>query len=112
MEILVDDVDYAPSDLERQTPFRARLIRQLPGSDRPDYWLAELAEPISWRRGFKIHVIRHIVVAARWVGGEIRAGATLPIGIAYVTDDTLVESPTFEARMSEYVAIGMARVFG
>jgi hypothetical protein len=38
MNIKVTDVDYAPDDLRGQTPFTARILRQIPGSDRPDYF--------------------------------------------------------------------------
>ncbi len=40
MRLAVTGVDHAPSELEDQTPFTIELIRQMPGPDRPDYWLA------------------------------------------------------------------------
>jgi hypothetical protein len=48
MKITIDSVDYAPDDLYDQVPIVAWLTRQVPGDDRPDYWLCELVRPISW----------------------------------------------------------------
>jgi hypothetical protein len=54
--------------------------------------------------------IRHLVLWARWEGTSIHPGATLPVGIAYVIDDSLLESKSFEVFQAEYVAIGLAKV--
>jgi hypothetical protein len=51
--------------------------------------------------------IRHLVLWARWEGISIRPGATLPVGIAYVIDDSLLESKSFEVAQAGYVAIGL-----
>jgi hypothetical protein len=36
-----------------------------------------------------------------------RARSTLPVGIAYVIDDSLLESKSFEVAQAGYVAIGL-----
>ena len=110
MRITIDSVDYAPDDLYHQVPIVARLTRQVPGDDRPDYWLGELARPLSWSTPNGNRTISHIVVAARWVGTSIEAGAQLPVGIAYVTDGKQLDEDRLDMKKASYVAIGMARV--
>ena len=114
MNIVISSVDHAPKDLHDQTPIRARLVQMLAGSDRrgQDYWLAELETPISWTRDGAALAINHLVVAARWEGTSIQPGATLPVNIAYVTDDSILSSKVLDFGHTEYVAIGMAKISG
>jgi len=42
MQLTVTSVDYAPDELYGQVPFVVNLLRQMPGSDRPDYWLGSV----------------------------------------------------------------------
>jgi hypothetical protein len=120
VDFLIDSVDHAPDDLYGQIPLRGRLLRTIAKHDRPDvfrtasgdYWLAELSTPLSWSRDGVTRTIRHLVLAARWEGTSIRPGATLPVGIAYVVNDSLLSSESFEFTQAEYVAIGMAKVSG
>jgi len=46
MELTITGVDYAPEELDEQTPLVVKLLREMPGDDRPDYWLGELKTPI------------------------------------------------------------------
>lgn len=109
MDLTIESVDYAPADLYDQQPFSASLLRQLAGPDQPDYWLAALHQPLSWSKAGQQHEITHLVLAARWEGTKIAAGATnLPVGIAYVTDATLLDDARLDFRKCEYVAIGIA----
>ena len=120
MNIRIDSVDHAPDDLYGQTPLRGRLLRTIASRDRSDrfrtasavYWLAELSAPLSWTRDGVTQAIRHLVLAARWEGTSIEPGAKLPVGIAYVVDDSLLSSESFDLTQAEYVAIGMAKVSG
>lgn len=105
----ITDVDYAPEDLDDQTPLVARLIRQIPGTDRPDYWLAELDDPVRWTRGNAESQITHLVVSSRYEGTSISEDmARLVIGIAYVTDQSALEDETLDFGKCAYVAIGVA----
>jgi len=110
MKITIESVDYAPDDLYEQVPIVARLTRQVPGEDRPDYWLGELARPISWTTPDGKRTVSHIVVAARWVGTSITPGAKLPVGISYVTEGQQLREDRFDVKKASYVAIGMATV--
>jgi hypothetical protein len=108
MQLTIADVDYAPEDLSSQTPIVAELIKELPGPDRPDYWLAELSRPIHWSAG-QPREITHLILAARWVGTRIAPGARhLPVGIAYVIDPTVLADARLDLKKVKYVAIGMA----
>jgi restriction system protein len=39
MQLTITSIDYALEDLYDQVPIVVDLIRQLPGDDRPDYWI-------------------------------------------------------------------------
>jgi hypothetical protein len=103
-------------------PHRVRKLAAAPLSARPDRvreeifaeynWLAELGTPLSWTRDGVTRTIRHLVLAARWEGTSIQPGARLPVSIAYVVDDSLLSSESFDFTQAEYVAIGMAKVSG
>lgn len=118
MKIRINSVDHAPDDLDDQMPLRGRLLRTIAKHDRTDvfrtasgdYWLAELDTPLSWSKDGVTRTIRHLVVAPRWEGTSIRPGATLPVGIAYVIDDAMLSSASFDLTQAEYVAIGTARI--
>ena len=120
MHIRIDSIDHAPGDLYGQTPLRGRLLRTIAMRDRserfrsasPDYWLAELATPLSWTSDGVTRTIRHLVLAARWQGTSLQPGARVPVGIAYVVDEALLSSESFDLTQAEYVAIGMAKVSG
>jgi hypothetical protein len=120
MNIRINSVDHAPDDLDSQIPVRGRLLRTIAKSDRSDrfrtasgdYWLAELDTPLSWTTDAVTRTIRHLVLAARWEGTSIQSGAKLPVGIAYVVDESVLSSESFDLTQVEYVAIGMAQVSG
>ena len=108
MVLSVFTVDYAPGELYEQTPFKIKLLRQVPGSDRPDYWIGELFTPLRWVRDGHESLISHVVVAARWVGTSIQPNARdLPIGISYVIDSTVLTDETLDFKKCAYVAIGV-----
>ncbi len=110
MELTISSVDYAPDDLCDQLPLRVALLRELPGPDRPDYWLGALVEPVRWvsdHEGF--FEITHVVLTARWQGTSIAHGNTgLPVGIAYVVDQSLLDDDVLDFAKCRYVAIGIA----
>lgn len=111
MRMTIIDVDYAPEELHDQLPVVAELFRQIPGTDRPDYWLGCLARPISWFVAGVEREITHLVVAARWAGDRVTPGACyLPVNLAYVTDPSLLEDERLQMTKCAYVAIGVARV--
>jgi hypothetical protein len=109
MELTISDVDYAPEDLPEQTPFVVDLVREMPGDDRPDYWLGTLRTPIRWLHKNHERHITHLILAARWEGTRIEPGVkSLPVGIAYVTDQSLLNDSRLEFSKCAYVAIGIS----
>lgn len=110
MNFEVITVDYAPEDMYAQVPFRMKLLREVAGPDRPDYWLAKLEKPILWAAEGANLSIFHIVVSARYVGVRIVPDTrSVTVGIAYVVDETLVSDELLDFRKCRYVAIGEAR---
>jgi hypothetical protein len=113
MQLTITGVDYAPVELEEQVPIIVDLIRELPGTDRPDYWLGQVQKPIRWLKDNHEIFISHVIVAARWVGTQIAPGAKdLPVGIAYVTDQTLLSDSKLDFSKCSYVAIGFSHETG
>jgi hypothetical protein len=113
MELTITSVDHAPEDLYDQVPLVVDLIREIPGDDRPDYWLGALRTPIRWLVDNHIREVTHLVLAARWQGTAIAVGAeNLPIGIAYVTDQSVLNDAHLKLSKCAYVAIGLSTETG
>jgi hypothetical protein len=92
MKLTITDVDYAPGELNDQVPIEVELLKIMPGPDRPDYWLGKVKAPIKWLDNNIEKNISHVIVAARWAGTQLdRNFKNLPVGIAYVTDSSLLE---------------------
>lgn len=109
MELTVTGVDYAPPELNEQVPFKIKLLRPIPGDDRPDYWLGEVLPPLLWIKDNHRIEINHLIICARWQGTRIEPHVQdLPIGIAYITDPTQLADPTVHFEKCNYVAIGFA----
>jgi len=109
MQLTISSIDYAPDELSEQVPIVAKLFRELPGDDRPDYWLARSERAINWIKDNARHSITHLVLAARWQGTQIHPGVEqLLVGIAYVTDRSLLDDERLDFKKCAYVAIGIA----
>ena len=108
MKINITSVDYAPPELESQTPFELEVLRKIPSSDRPDCWIGVAAKPIrSLREGQEVKVT-HLILWPRWQGMQIGPGMKqMPIGIAYVTDRSLLSDSFLDSKKCTYVAIGI-----
>jgi hypothetical protein len=105
----VTEVDSAPADLELQVPFSFDLVRELPGRDRPDYWLASLPQPLAWKDGSEKRTIHALVIASRFAGERLTVDTKrVTIAIAYVVDETLLNDASFDFAKAKYVAIGTA----
>jgi hypothetical protein len=113
MQLTITSVDYAPGELHDQVPIIVKLLREIPGDDRPDYWLGEVQNPIRWIVNNHEKQITHVVLAARWEGTRIEPSVKdLPVGIAYVTDQSLLDDSKLEFKKCSYVAIGFAHETG
>jgi len=113
VQLTISTVDYAPEELHEQTPLVVDLLRELPGDDRPDYWLGAARTPIRWIHESLERQITHLVLAARWEGTRIEPGANdLPVGIAFVTDQSLLDDQRLDFSKCAYVAIGLSTETG
>jgi hypothetical protein len=109
MQFTISSVDYAPEALYEQTPIVVDLVRQIPGDDRPDYWLGVVQRPIRYIKDNHELSITHLILSARWTGTQIVPGAEhLPVGIAFVTDSTLLDDVKLDFKKCDYVAIGVS----
>lgn len=127
----IDGIDVGPDDLAPQLPVECRLMKQLPGPDRPDYFLAALERPLTHRttveqlraqgadldgadpRTAAVHPdgtvelhVRGVVIAARIAGEQPYAGMErFPVSLAYVIDDSIVEDDALVFSKAAYVAV-------
>lgn len=105
MRLRLINADYAPDDLYNQLPVTCKLIRELPGSDRADYWLAKTEKHIA----FNEITVDYLIVSPRFVGVTIKPGiGEVVLGVAYVTDKSLINDTNLDFKKCEYVAICMA----
>jgi hypothetical protein len=113
MQLTAKGVDYASEELSEQTPFEVRLLRQIPGSDRPDYWLGSVSPPLRWVVDGAERAVTHVVLASRYAGQGIRPGAVdVVVGISYVTDPSLLDDAQLTFAKCAYVAIGVCQDSG
>ena len=111
MKFRIRSLDHEPDDLTAQLPLRGRLLRRIAGPPRrPEYWLAELDAPVTWRQDEVTRTIRHLILTGRWQGGSIGPGAKLPVNIWYVLDDAVLRADSFDESHATFAAIGMAKV--
>jgi hypothetical protein len=122
---VITRLDVGPDELAAVLPLRARVIRVMPGSDRPDYVLCFVERPIPFRppAGFdlsRVHpqsltrdargdlvAIQGIVICTRLVGDNFRGGMKdLAVNIAYVIDNTLTRDAQLDFAKVEFAAIG------
>lgn len=108
MHLTITAVDVAPEELHGQLPLVVDLLRRMPGDDRPDYWLGALRTPVRWTDDGRVREVTHLVLAARWSGTAIAPGVDrLPVGIAYVTDPSLLDDARLDVAKCAYVAVGL-----
>ena len=107
--IRVKSIDYAPDDLYDQAPFDVDLLREIPGPDRPDYWLGKLRKPLTWLNDGAERQVTHVILTARHMGGSISPTMrNTGVNIAYVTDSSVALDSGLDFAKCTYVAIGVA----
>jgi hypothetical protein len=109
MRLRVTSTDYSPEELDRAVPFELRLLRQLPGQDRHDYWLSELNSPIAIAIHGQQRDVTHFIVTARWQRTRIAPKVeNLPINLAAVVDMSQLTDSSVSFSKNEFIAIGVA----
>ncbi|SJN27891.1 hypothetical protein FM104_05780 [Microbacterium esteraromaticum] len=125
------EAETGPADLPAQLPAEARLLRQVPGPDRPDYFFAVLDEAIAYRttlvalqeqgvnpdaadpRLIRINDdgsvdlrIFGIVFAGRIAGEAPHAGMkNFPVSLAYVIDNSAIQDGALDFAKIVYAAV-------
>lgn len=116
----------AVEELQRQLPVTAKLMRQIPGPDRPDYFVGRLDQPIKyhpvdgfdWGRSLPQFVaeddagrfvwIYAIIVASLMAGTQLHAGMKgFPVRVAYVIDHTLGRDAKLDFAKCDYISYGI-----
>jgi hypothetical protein len=110
MDLTIRSVKYAKGDKSDQIPLRVTLLRQLPGPDRPDYWIGQVKEPFEWTgKEDGQMTITHLVLASQWENTRVSEGVTrLPVGIAYVIDPSLLDDDELDIDKIRFVAHAVA----
>jgi hypothetical protein len=112
MKLTITSVDYAPEELSGQVPLSVTLMRPLPSSvpNRVGAWLGVFDRPVRWtNENGAVVEITHGVLWPRWKGASIGAGArSLPVGVAYVVDPSLLEDESLDLAKTYFVALGLA----
>ena len=107
MRFTITSID-GPKELEDLAPLSTNLICKIAGPDRPDYWIAALESPINVVIDNFDREISHLILSSRLKGTNIAGGVTnLRLGIAYVTDSSLLEDMALDFGKCRYVATGM-----
>jgi hypothetical protein len=108
VRLAIDNID-GPRHLADKAPVIVDLVRQIPGPDRPDYWIAALETPLSMPAEHHDREVTHLILAARWVGTAIASGIKhIPVGIAYVIESSLLTDEQLSFAKCRYVAIATA----
>jgi len=108
MKLRITSVDVGPNELRTQVPVCVTLLKQIPGPDRPDYWLAMLERTITWLDEGVQRSITHVVLAPRFMGSRIEPGAAnLGVGLAYVIDQSLLTEASLSFSKCQYVAVAI-----
>jgi hypothetical protein len=111
VQLALRSVAFKTGDKSDDVQLRVTLIRQIPGPDRPDYWLGALEKPFHWtgRSEPETHEIEYLVLATQWEETTVRPGVTrLPVGIAFVVDPSLLDDRELDLDKIRYVALGIA----
>ena len=123
--VVIDRFDNEPPELAGRVPVYGDLLRVLPGSDRPDYCLVVLEDPIPFLppTGFdwsitqpEFHATRAdgipflwvnaVIICSRIVGEQISpAMRDLQVNVAYVVDNTLGRDERLDFAKVHFAAI-------
>ncbi|MEP7764947.1 hypothetical protein [Sanguibacter sp. 25GB23B1] len=127
----ITSFDVGPEELTDQLPVTARLLRMLPGPDRPDYALAVATRPLRFTstvdalaaQGIPVagldpqcvHVetdgtvratVFGLVMAPRIVGQALHPTMVdFPVALAVVIDPTQMRDPSIDFSKCSYVAV-------
>ena len=101
------NADFGPRGLEEQLPMKITILRQLPGLDTPNYWLAKCDKPLKWKE--QNCDINYLIVGCRFEGVKMEKGAKMmALNVAYVTDESILGDDKTSFDKCAYVAVCVA----
>jgi len=107
LKVILTQFENAPSWLDSYSSLTLKPLRPLSSSDGSQYILSELVTPIVRAE----RTITHFVVGARMKGEKLRKGAKdLPVNIAIVTDNSLLDDDEMDFEKGEFIAHGIGSV--
>lgn len=109
--IEISEVSKGPKELSYQLPIEAKVLRQIPGKDRDDYYVVELKNSVVWVDEKKNinNEVNYIVVCTKKKSQVVEnVMKDVLLAIAYVKDDSLVKAPKLDFKKIAYVADGKA----
>lgn len=110
-DIEITAISKGPEELSYQLPIEAKVIRQIPGKDRSDYFVVELDKSVVWvddKKGINTEV-DHIVVCTKKKSQAVANDMKdVLLAIAYVKDESLTNDAKLDFKKIAYVADGKA----
>ncbi len=107
--IEISEITKGPDELSYQLPVQAKVLKQIPGKDRPDYFLVELEKSVFWVDEQKdINTeINYLIICSKKKGQSIsNEMKDVILAIAYVTDESVKTDSRLNFKKCEYVAVG------
>ncbi|HBX65057.1 MAG: hypothetical protein CL670_02810 [Balneola sp.] len=109
--IEIESIAKGPKELTYQLPIQAKIQKQIPGKDRPDYFLAELETPVFWvdeKQDINTEVT-HLILCTKkksqFIASDMKE---VIVAIAYVINDAVLTEHTLDFKKCKYVATGKA----
>jgi hypothetical protein len=110
-DIEISAISKGPEELSYQLPIEAKVIRQIPGKDRPDYFVVELDKSVVWvdeKKNINTEV-NYIVVCTKKKSQSVANDMKdVLLAIAYVKDESITKDTKLDFTKIAYVADGKA----
>jgi len=108
-DIEISEILKGPEELKLQLPIQAKVIQQIQGKDRPDYFIVELDESIIWIDKDKdINTeVNFIVIATKKKSQSVENSMKdVIIAIAYIKENSVLDDDELDFNKISYVADG------
>jgi hypothetical protein len=99
--IRMGKMESGAKEFRERLPISCNLIRQMPGKDRPDYWLAQLEEAIEYNG----RNIGYVILCLKSIGDSISVDKETTYNISVVTDESLLNDSSLDFSKVEPVAV-------
>jgi hypothetical protein len=110
-DIEITSISKGPDELTYQLPISAKIIKQIPGKDRPDYFIAKLEKSIVWvnKSDSENKEISHIVLCSKKKNQDVSKDMKgVIIAIAYILHDSVLTDSKLNFKKCKYIAVGTA----